>query len=136
VDDEKARLRAALAIDGDSLEPAARLLMLAVVTDDAATRDVALPRVRAIAPLHPIALAAQALALAGRKGQQAAAGQHLRRALRDLQPEQGPSDTFVVVALAAQALEQTADAKTMADAARKDPELPKVARDRLAAIGR
>jgi len=134
VDDEKARLRAALAIDGDSLEPAARLLMLALVTDDAAARDVALPRVRGIAPLHPIALAGQALVLTGRKGQQAAAGQHLRRALRDLDPAQGPSDTFVVVALAAHALGQTADAKTMADAARKDPELPKVARDRLAKL--
>lgn len=136
VDDEKARLRAAMAIDGDSLEPAARLLMLAVVTDDADARAVALARVQAIAPLHPIALAAQALALAGRKGQQAAAGQHLRRALRDLDPEQGPADTFVVVALAAHALGQAADAKTMADAARKDPELPKVARDRLATLGR
>jgi tetratricopeptide (TPR) repeat protein len=130
VDDEKTRLRAALAIDGDGLEPAARLLMLAVITDDTAARDVALRRVRAIAPLHPIALAGRALVLAKQKGQQAAAGQHLRRALRDL------ADTFVVVALAAQALGQTADAKTMADAARKDPELPKAARDRLAGVGR
>jgi tetratricopeptide (TPR) repeat protein len=136
VDDEKAQLRAAMAIDGDSLEPAARLLMLAVVTDDAAAQAVALPRVQGIAPLHPIALAARALALSTRKADKAAAGQHLRRALRDLDPAQGPADTFVVVALAAQALGQTADAKTMADAARKDPELPKVARDRLAAIGR
>lgn len=136
VDDEKARLRASLAIDGDSLEPAARLLMLAVVTDDADARAVALRRVQGIAPLHPIALAAQALALAGRKDQQALAGQHLRRALRDLDPGQGPSDTFVVVALAAQALGQAADAKTMADAALEDPELPKVARDRLAKLGR
>jgi len=135
VDEEKARLRAALAIDGDSLEPAARLLMLAIVTDDADARAIALPRVQGIAPLHPLALSAQALALASKKGQQAAAGQHLRRALRDLDPEQGPSDTFVVAALAAQALGQTADAKTMADAARKDPELPKAARDRLAKIG-
>jgi tetratricopeptide (TPR) repeat protein len=136
VDDEKTRLRAALAIDGDGLEPAARLLMLAVITDDVAARDVALRRVRGIAPLHPIALAGRALVLAKQKGQQAAAGQHLRRALRDLDPGQGPSDTFVVVALAAQALGQTADAKTMADAARKDPELPKAARDRLAGVGR
>lgn len=136
VDDEKTRLRAALAIDGDSLEPAARLLMLAIVTDDAAARDVALARVRGIAPLHPIGLAAQALALAGRKGQEKAAGAHLRRALRDLDPAQGPSDTFVVVALAAHALGQTADAKTMADAARRDPELPKPARERLAKLGK
>lgn len=134
VDDEKARLRAALAIDGDSLEPAARLLMLGIVTDDAAARDLALARVRGIAPLHPIGLAAQALALAGRKGQESAAGAHLRRALRDLDPTQGPADTFVVVALAAHALGQTADAKTMADAARKDPELPKPARERLAKL--
>lgn len=136
VDDEKARLKAALAIDGDSLEPAARLLMLGIVTDDAAARDVALARVRSIAPLHPIGLAAQALALAGRKGQQAAAGAHLRRALRDLDPKQGPADTFVVVALAAHALGQTADAKTMADAALADPELPKPARERLAKLGK
>ncbi len=136
VDDEKAQLRAAMAIDGDSLEPAARLLMLAVVTDDAAALALALARVQGIAPLHPIALAAQALALAQRKGQQAAGGKLLRRAIRDLDPGQGPADTFVVVALAAHALGQPADAKTMADAARKDPELPKVARERLAAIGR
>jgi tetratricopeptide (TPR) repeat protein len=135
VDDEKARLRAALAIDGDSLDPAARLLMLAIVTDDASARTLALDRVQGIAPLHPIALAAQALALAGRKGQQAAAGQHLRRALRDLDPEQGPSDTFVVAALAAHALGQAADATLMATAALRDPELPKPARDRLAKLG-
>jgi cellulose synthase operon protein C len=136
IDDEKTQLRAAMAIDGDSLEPAARLLMLAVVSGDAPMLALALARVQAIAPLHPIALAAHALALAARKGQQATAGQHLRRALRDLDPAQGPADTFVVVALAAHALGQAADAKTMADAARKDPELPKLARERLAAIGR
>lgn len=135
VDDEKILLRAAMAIDGDSLEPAARLLMLAVVTNDSAALALALARVQGIAPLHPIALGAQALALSGRKGQQAAAGKLLRRAMRDLEPGRGPSDTFVVVALAAQALGQSADAKTMAKAALEDPELPKLARERLAAAG-
>lgn len=134
VDDEKAILRTALTIDGDSLEPAARLLMLSIVTGDAAAETIARERVRGIAPLHPISLSAQALRLAAHKTTKAEAGAHLRRALRDLQPGQGPADTFVVAALAAHALGQAADAKTMADAARKDPTLPKVARDRLAAI--
>ncbi|MCA9704794.1 MAG: tetratricopeptide repeat protein [Myxococcales bacterium] len=134
VDDEKAFLGEALAIDGDSLEPAARLLMLALVTKDAAATDRARQRIRGIAPLHPISLAAQALALSSTKGDKGSARAHLRRALRDLQPGQGPSDTFVVAALAAQALGQADDAKTLAKAALQDPELPQVARDRLASI--
>jgi len=132
--DEKARLREALAIDGDSLEPAARLLMLGLVTDDAAATELARQRVQAIAPLHPMSLAAQALHLSEQRGQQAAASKALRRALRDLQPGRGPSDTFVVAALAAKAVGSTADAKTLAEAARKDPELPEVARKRLAGL--
>lgn len=135
-DDEKKHLSDALAIDGDSLEPAARLLMLGLVTQDAKAADVARRRVRGIAPLHPISLAGQALALAKRKGGKAAAGKHLRRALRDLRPGQGPSDTLVVAALAAQALGQTDDAKTLAEAALRDPELPTVARERLAKLGK
>ncbi|MCX4242792.1 tetratricopeptide repeat protein [Paraliomyxa miuraensis] len=135
IDDEKALLREALTIDGDSLEPAARLLMLAVVTGDAATETIAHERVRGIAPLHPINLSAQALRLSSNKATKAEAGKHLRRALRDLQPGQGPADTFVVAALAAAALGQTADAKTMADAALRDPKLPKAARDRLTSLG-
>ncbi|MCH9683841.1 MAG: hypothetical protein K0V04_20585 [Deltaproteobacteria bacterium] len=135
VTEEKAHLTAALAIDGDSLEPAARLLMLAIVTGDAAAQSVAQARVRGIAPLHPMSLAAEALAMAPRKAERAMATKRLRRALRNLQPGVGPVDTFVVAALAAQALGQADDAKTLAAAARKDPKLPKVALDRLRSIG-
>ncbi len=133
--EEKAHLTAALAIDGDSLEPAARLLMLAVVTNDAPALAIAKARVQGIAPLHPMSLAARALEMAPRKADRAAAGKHLRRALRDLEPGRGPSDTFVVGALAAAALGQTDDAKALAKAARADPKLPKVATERLRSIG-
>ncbi|MEM7157189.1 MAG: tetratricopeptide repeat protein [Myxococcota bacterium] len=135
VDDEKTHLQAAMKIDGDSIEPAARLLMLGIVTHDDAARDLGLARIRGIAPLHPIALSAQALKMSKDKSERARAGKFLRRALRDLQPGQGPADTFVVVALAADALDQTNDAKTMAQAALADKALPKAARDRLGTIG-
>ncbi|MEX1362599.1 MAG: tetratricopeptide repeat protein [Nannocystaceae bacterium] len=131
IDQEKQHLRAALRIDGDSLEPAARLVMLSLVTADAATLATALARVRAIAPLHPIALAAQAIEQSQLEGGKPLATTMLRRALRDLQPGRGPADTFVVAALAAQALGQTDDAKTMAKAALADEGLPAAARDRM-----
>ncbi len=134
-DDEKKHLQAALAIDGDSLEPAARLLMLGLVTQDAKATDIARQRVRAIAPLHPISLSAQALRMSKKSGKKATAKKFLARALRDLKPGQGPADTFVVGALAAQALGQKSDAETLAKAALQDPKLPKVARDRLVGPG-
>lgn len=129
---EKKHLAEALTIDGDSLEPAARLLMLGVVTDDAARRKVALARVRAIAPLHPIALAAQSLSAA--KKNETKARKFLLRALRDLQPGQGPSDTFVIAALAAHAVGESGDAKSLAEAARKDPKLPAPAKAKLTGL--
>ena len=136
VDDEKKHLRAAMQIDGDSIEPAARLLMLGVVTHDAKARDVGLARVRGIAPLHPIALAGQALVMSETKSERARAGKFLRRATRDLRPGQGPADTFVVIALAADALGNSDDARTMAEAALADKALPQAARDRLGTIGK
>ncbi|MCA9650982.1 MAG: tetratricopeptide repeat protein [Myxococcales bacterium] len=131
VDEEKQQLQTALQIDGDSLEPAARLLMLGIVTSDGPAAARALERVRGIAPLHPIALSAEALEGAKRKAERARATSQLRRALRELKPGQGPADTFVVAALAAEALGQADDAKTLAAAALADPELPKVAADRM-----
>ncbi|MEZ4382902.1 MAG: hypothetical protein R3A79_16320 [Nannocystaceae bacterium] len=129
---EKARLGDALAIDAMSFDPAARLLMLAAASGDAKTRDLALRRARAIAPLHPITLSGRALALAGAGDTKAALALH-RRA-REATPQRGPSDTLVVMALAAAAVGDAAAAKELAAAARKDDKLAKVAKDALAKL--
>lgn len=129
---EKAYLTRALSIDGDSLEPAARLLMLAIVTDDKVAAERAQRRVQSIAPLHPIALAAEGLRRKA-AGDPAGARSHVDRALRDLR-EDGPGDTFVVAALAAAAVGETAKAKELAEIARRDRRLPAVAKKRLSGL--
>jgi tetratricopeptide (TPR) repeat protein len=129
-DDEKSHLRSALAIDGDSLEPAARLLMLAVVTGDRDASSFAFRRAQAIAPLHPIVLAAQALQVA--KSDKARARTLFERGAKTLSgPPQGPGDTYVVLALAAAAVGDAAAAKKFAAVARNDPRLPAAARKQL-----
>lgn len=131
VDDEKRVLRAALAIDADSFDPAGRLLMLAAVTDDADALAYATARVAALAPLHPMSLAARALALAG-SGKKPAAKSHVARATTALERVEGrgPADTFVVLALAQRATgDEPGAAETIAGLAKAD--LPKVARRKL-----
>ncbi|MCA9657948.1 MAG: hypothetical protein KC486_06360, partial [Myxococcales bacterium] len=129
---EKAHLEEALAIDAMSFDPAARLLMLAVASNDAKARDLALRRARAIAPLHPITLSGRALVLASAGDKKAALALHQRA--RESTPKRGPSDTLVVMALAAKAVGDQAAAKELAEAAREDGELPKVAQDALAKL--
>jgi predicted DNA-binding protein len=98
---EKQRLREGLALDGMSFDPAARLTMLAVVTDDAPALNLGLARAVAVAPLHPLTLAAQALQ-AARAGDKARAAALSKRALAGLDDAEGrgPADTLVVLALA------------------------------------
>ncbi len=125
---EKAVLKEAVQIDALSLDPAARLLMLARVTEDAALIDLAYQRTTAIAPLHPITLAIRAERLAARD--KAGAGVLLQRATGGL--DEGPVDTVVVVALAAAALGKQDMARELASAAQKHAGgLPKEAKQAL-----
>lgn len=130
LDDEKQHLREALAIDGDAFEPAGRLLMLGVVTADRAATGLALRRARAIAPLHPIALAGQALALKT-KGDTKRAKVLAQAAAKRLEGAEGPADTFVAVALAAADTGDAATAKLMAKRALEIGGLPKAAKTRI-----
>ncbi|MGH1342000.1 MAG: peptidase MA family metallohydrolase [Nannocystales bacterium] len=129
-DDEKRHLEAALAIDGDGFEPAGRLLMLGVVTADRTATKLALRRARAIAPLHPIALAGQALALKA-KGNTKRATALARAAAKRLEGAEGPADTFVIVALAAADTGDAATARVMAKRALELGGLPKAAKTRI-----
>jgi hypothetical protein len=123
-------LEAALKIDGDSLEPAARLLMLGLVTRDKPRTELARRRVRGIAPLHPIALGAEAIRLV-EAGDKKLARAFFDRANENLDLSRGPGDTFVVLALAAHALGDKARAKELTLAANKDPHLSPTAQKRL-----
>ncbi len=130
-------LREGLEIDGMSLDPAARLTMLALVTSDEPSFAYALDRATAIAPLHPITLAGQALR-AARAGDKARARALSARALKDMNEgplSRGPVDTLVVLALAAEAAGDLTRAKILAVRAAAEPKLPapaKAAMDRLA----
>ncbi len=129
-DDEKRHLRDALAIDGDAFEPAGRLLMLGVVTADRSSTALALRRARAIAPLHPIALAGQALALKT-QGKTSRAKTLAQAAAKRLEGAEGPADTFVAVAIAAADTGDPAVAKLMAKRALEIGGLPKAAKTRI-----
>lgn len=131
---EKKVLRTALGIDADSLDPAARLLMLGLVTDDKDAVVYARNRAAALAPLHPIVLAARALVLQA-EGKADAAKAALARANEAIAATQGrgPVDTLVVVALAQAATGDAAGAKKTAATALAG-ELPEVARKRLAGL--
>ncbi|MBL4687923.1 MAG: hypothetical protein JKY37_25255, partial [Nannocystaceae bacterium] len=130
VANEKKLLLEALALDGDSLEPAARLLMLAHVTADPKALAIARRRVRAIAPLHPITLVDEALRLAN-AGELRAAKKWLDRGAGGLAQRGGPADTLVVATLAAKAVGDKSRAKRLSDAARAAPELPAAAKKLL-----
>jgi tetratricopeptide (TPR) repeat protein len=131
VEAEKGYLEQALAIDAMSFEPAGRLVTLALATKDTKRFALAVDRANAIAPLHPISLAATAhrLAKAGKKAQAtpmlAAALEQLRAA------RQGPGDAFFVASIASETLGDAAAAKEMAGRAKADPKLPAPARKRL-----
>ncbi|MBC8067224.1 MAG: tetratricopeptide repeat protein, partial [Deltaproteobacteria bacterium] len=132
--EEKRVLREALAIDADSLDPAARLLMLALVTDDKDNLAFARNRAGALAPLHPLVLAARGLELS-RAGKSTDAKAFVQRADKALAATQGkgPVDTSVVVALARAATGDKAGAKSLAASALKGP-LPDAAKKRLNAL--
>jgi tetratricopeptide (TPR) repeat protein len=134
VDDEKLHLAHALGIDAHAFAPAARLLMLSIVTDDAAARTRALGRARAIAPLHPIVLSARALVMA-QDGKPTAASPLVERALRGLERGSDATDTLVVAALAAHATGDASNAEILAARARRDDALPAAARKALDAFG-
>src|SRR5690606_30087208 len=130
VTEEKRHLHKALTIDGDSFDPAARLLMLAVVTDDKDAFAFALRRARAIAPLHPITLAARALEA---KKDPARATERAARAAQILSDAggQGPADSYVVAALAAASTGNAASARELARRALRDESLPEAAKKKL-----
>ena len=130
IDDEKRHLLAALAIDGDAFEPAGRLLMLGVISADTKATATALARARGIAPLHPMALAGQALALQS-QGKTKRAKALAKAAADRLEGAEGPADTFVVAALAASATGNTPAAKTLAQRALDLGGLPKPAQTRI-----
>lgn len=134
VDEEKDALRRALAIDGEAFEPAARLLLLAEVSDDPASAAMALRRARAIAPLHPLTLSADALRLHRDKDGEAART-YLDRSLAALpDPPQAPSDTWAVVAIAADVLGRGDEAARVAKVAARLGGLPAPVVRRLGAI--
>jgi len=132
---EKQRLREGLALDGMSFDPAARLTMLAVVTDDAAALAVGLERGVAVAPLHPLTLGARALQIA-RSGDKAGAAVLTRRALKSVDEAEGrgPADTLVVLAIASEAAGERSTAKILATRAVAEKGLPEPARAALDAI--
>lgn len=130
---EKQLLREGMTIDGMSFDPAGRLAMLALVTDDAPGLDYALSRAAAIAPLHPLTLAGQALR-AARAGDKARARAFSSRALKDMNDgplSKGPVDTLVVLALAAEAAGDLTRAKILAVRAAAEPQLAKPARQAM-----
>ncbi|MCB9570266.1 MAG: hypothetical protein H6710_24150 [Myxococcales bacterium] len=131
---EKQALTDALAIDAMSFDPAARLLMLATVTHDAKALALARDRSTAIAPLHPITLAANAIA-ASERGDKAKARTLQERAAKST-PERGPSDTLVVMALAAAAVGDREGARALAKRASGDAKLPKAAQDAMAGLAK
>ena len=132
-DDEKQHLTDALAIDGDAFEPAGRLLMLGIVTADGKATKRALKRARAIAPLHPIALAGQAIALKA-SGDSSRAKTLAQAAAKRLEGAEGPADTFVVAALAAADTGSPSLAKALAKRALELGGIPKAAKTRIATL--
>lgn len=118
-----------------SFDPAARLTMLAVVSDDPKTLAYALDRAVAIAPLHPITLAAQALA-AARAGDKPRAVALSKRALKSVDESEGrgPADTLVVLALASEAAGELTTAKILATRAAAEKGLPTPAKQAMARI--
>ena len=118
-----------------SFDPAARLTMLAVVTDDAAALALALERGIAVAPLHPLTLAARALQLA-RAGDKTRAAVLTRRALKGVDEAEGrgPADTLVVLAIASEAAGERNTAKILATRAAAEKGLPEPAKAALDAI--
>ena len=133
--DEKRHLAAAIALDGDSFEPAARLLMLAELTGDVALAAKALRRARGTAPLHPLSLAGVALQHE-RSGDQARAKASVKRGIAALESAGGggPADTMVMLALAAEAVGDRELAAKMAKAAIEAGNLPSIARKKLATL--
>ena len=129
------RLREGLALDGMSFDPAARLTMLAVVTDDAPALALGLARAVAVAPLHPLTLGAQALQ-AARAGDKARAAALSKRALAGLEDAEGrgPADTLVVLAVASDAAGEHTTAKILATRAAGEKGLPEPAKQALTRI--
>jgi tetratricopeptide (TPR) repeat protein len=129
---EKQRLRDGLAIDGMSFDPAARLTMLAVITKDDPALALALDRATAIAPLHPLTLAAQSLK-AARAGDKPRAQALSKRSLQGIEAIEGkgPTDTLVVLALAAEAAGDLTTAKILATRAAAEKDLPAPAKEAM-----
>lgn len=135
---EKAWLVQGLEIDADAFDPAARLLALGLVTDDRPATERALRRAQAIAPLHPMVLAARAEAKA-RAGDKPGATTLLARAREALGRanagrSMGPADTYAVAAIVAASLGDTTAAAELAARARKAGKLSAVFQQKLETI--
>lgn len=133
---EKQFLKEGLQIDAMSYDPAARLTMLALVTNDEPNLTLALDRATAIAPLHPLTLGGQALR-AAKSGDKARAKSLTARALKDMNEgplSKGPVDTLVVLALAAESAGDLTKAKILAARAGAEPNIPAPAKQAMARL--
>ncbi|WP_146156408.1 peptidase MA family metallohydrolase [Enhygromyxa salina] len=123
------QLEKILAIDAMSLEPPLRMIILAAATGDKRL-EAAVDRANAIAPLHPVALAASALIAKRNKAKKqditAMLDEVMVTALR-------PDATLDVVVMAAIAAEEIGDprVKDLAPRALQSQELPEPARKKL-----
>jgi len=135
---EMAVLETALKIDAMNLEPAARLLMLAMVIGDDNRQTKALWRLQALAPLHPITLAGRAAKLASSpdRDEQDRGQALLAKSARTLTTHPGPAATSVVAAMAAEALGDRQRMKTFARRALESDTLPKTVEERMRALAR
>jgi cellulose synthase operon protein C len=137
---EKKWLLQGLEIDADAFDPAARLLALSLATDDRPTAQRALRRARAIAPLHPMVLAARAQAKA-RTGDKPGAKALLQRARTSLEHtgsgrSMGPGDTYAIAAIVAAQLGDPKAASELVQLARKAGKLTPVIDAKLSGLGR
>jgi cellulose synthase operon protein C len=120
-----------LAIEAMSLDPALRMILLAAGSNDPRL-GFAVGRANAIAPLHPVALAAAAL-LEHRKGKQADTARVKAMLDEVMVTALRPDATLDVVVMAAIASEEIGDArvKDLAARALAAKELPEPARKKL-----
>ncbi len=122
VDAEIRALVDAIDIDAMSFDPAARLVGLAWATDNKAVFQKALQRCVAIAPTHPVSLAALAHELRKQKNVDKGRLSELLTAAQKFGPG-GPPETMAIVALALREHGDAAGAKLHGDGALSNPRL-------------
>ncbi|RMG96290.1 MAG: hypothetical protein D6705_11640 [Deltaproteobacteria bacterium] len=131
---EREALVAVFELEANAFDPAARLLVVAEAQGDAALRDRAAARARAIAPLHPATLAGLALSAldAGRRDE---AVRLVDRAAATDALDRGPPDTLALLARAAHRLGRDEQARTWAATVRSSGHSNRAVRLLLEGIG-